>query len=353
MAGQFELAAKHLEVIKQAKSIVGGINADNSKDFAKELINNGYGEIPSQCNVYDDYLGATVAVEEIAKVNPAAAYFMVDQLVAKEIFAKYAPAKADRYLKDGQIVAVLCNESGMDRSGLATKAEKIDSGWKLQGNKSISDEQKQADNFIVVAKNDSDKYVAFDVKKEQLSVDQVSKSIAGAEVILNQLVIDLELEEDQMLSVMPDKMERIMVIGKTLIAGLASGLSHSAIIVSVNAVKGVKNQNNTAVSATQGAQFTLADMYSEVEGGRILAYNSAAMIDENKPSIRFATMAKVQASDSAALVSTESLQLMGNIGYISGISFADSIRSSVTSQIKGGTNRVLKNQIYDYMLAKK
>ncbi len=353
MAGQFELAAKHLEVIKRAKSIVGGINADNSKDFAKELINNGYGKMPSQCKVYDDYLGATVAVEEIAKTNPAAAYFMVDQIVAKEILAKYAAGKADSYLESGNTIAVLCNESGMDRSGIATKAEKTESGWKLQGNKSISDEQKQADAFILVAKNNDDKYVAFYVKKEQLSVDQVSKSIAGAEVVINQLVIDLEIEEKQMIAVMPDKMERIMAIGKTLIAGVASGISHSSIITSVNAIKGVKDQNNTAVSATQGAQFTLADMYSEAEGGRILAYNSAAMIDENKPSIRFATMAKVQASDAAALISTEALQLVGNAGYISGISFADSIRSSVTSQIKGGTNRVLKNQIYDYMFAKK
>ncbi len=353
MAGQFELAAKHLEVMKQAKRIVGEINANNSKDFAKELIKNSYGEVPSQCNVYDDYLGLTVAVEEIAKVNPGAAYFIVDQVVAKEIFVKYAPGKADTYLKDERLIAVLCNESGMDRSGLATKAEKTESGWKLQGNKSISDEQKLADAFIVAAKDDKDKYIAFYVKKEQLNIEQVSKSIAGAEVILNQLMINLELKENQMIAVMPDKMERIMTIGKTLIAGVASGISHSSIITSVNAIKGVKDQKNTAVSTTQGVQFTLADMYSEAEGGRILAYNSAAMIDENKPNIKFATMAKVQASDAAALVATQALQMLGNIGYISGISFADSIKSAVTSQIKGGTNRVLKNQIYDYMLAKK
>ena len=80
---------------------------------------------------------------------------------------------------------------------------------------------------------------------------------------------------------------------------------------------------------------------------------SADLIDNNKPSIKYATMAKVQATDAASGISLQSLQLLGNIGYMVNNDFADVIHFTVSEQIKGGTNRVQKSHIYQYMLAKK
>jgi len=64
-------------------------------------------------------------------------------------------------------------------------------------------------------------------------------------------------------------------------------------------------------------------------------------------------MAKIQASNAATKVSVEALQVLGNVGYLATNDFADSIKAALNCQIKGGTNRVQKNQLYGYMLAKK
>jgi alkylation response protein AidB-like acyl-CoA dehydrogenase len=64
-------------------------------------------------------------------------------------------------------------------------------------------------------------------------------------------------------------------------------------------------------------------------------------------------MAKVQSTEAAATVSLKALQMVGNLGYLANNDFADVLQVAINGQVKGGTNRVQKNQIYSYMLAKK
>ena len=70
--------------------------------------------------------------------------------------------------------------------------------------------------------------------------------------------------------------------------------------------------------------------------------------------IKIASMAKVKASEAAANVTMETMQLLGNVGFIANTEdFAPLIQRSSDCRIKGGTNRIHKTQIYEYMLAKK
>jgi len=354
MAGQFEIGSKHLEYKKLANAAIEEVKSKNYNEVVKSLYKKSYGMIPSKEAAYDDYLGAVIAIEEVAKVAPQAASIMVDQMIAQEIINRFGTDEGKKEFSLNSIYAVLCAEPGLsDIEAMTTRAAKTTSGWNLKGKKSISSEQVNSDKFFVFARDEEDVVRVFSISKSNLSLNQITKSVAGSDVVLNQLNIELDVPTNNCIAVLNSKYEEVQSIARTYIAAVSLGITHSAIVNSITSSKEVKDSSNSAISNTQSIQFALADMYAEHDAARMLTYYSANLIDNNKANIKYATMAKVQSTDSAAAISVQALQIIGNLGYLANTNFADSIQTAVNAQIKGGTNRVQKNQIYQYMLAKK
>jgi alkylation response protein AidB-like acyl-CoA dehydrogenase len=354
MAGQFEIGSKHLEYKKLASTTIEEIKSNNYNEIVKTLTKKSFCSTPSKEAVYDDYLAAVVSIEEIAKVVPQAASMMVDQMIAQEIITRFGTSETKAACTQDAIYSVLCSEPGLSTiSSIKTTAIKSATGWNLQGKKSITAEQLNSDKFIVFAKDEQEKVRIFLLPKSKLNVNQVNKTIAGSNVTLNQLSIEQEVPENACIAILTEEYEKVQCIARTYIAAVSLGIAHTAIVSSITTSKEVKGAENLAISNTQSIQFTLADMYAELDAAKMLTYLSANLIDNNKANIKYATMAKVQATDSAASVSMQALQIIGNLGYIANTDFADAIQVAINQQIKGGTNRVQKNQIYQHMLAKK
>lgn len=348
MTYKYELGQKHIGFKNKA-----AIDISESNGSIIDMMDKGYGVIPSADALYDDYLGLTAVIEEIAKINPEMAAVLSDQSVAREILSKYGNVYGKELASTKNIISVICSEPGI--TGLNTVTSTIvksDSGFNVIGKKLVSSEQVNYDKFIILSKDENEKIQLIALSKEQLNVTAIIRKIAGKNVTLNQAIIDCEISEDQIVGTINDEFETVLAIARTLIAAVATGIGHSAIVNSIQTAKEVKGTNKLAVSNTQSMQFTLADMFTEVEAGRMLAYYSADTIDKASPSVKYATMAKVQSSDAAASVSLQALQILGNLGYLGNNDFADIIMSAVNCQVKGGTNRVQKNQLYKYLLAK-
>ena len=345
MAGQFELSAKHLDNKKQAQEAAIEIQSLEAKEAVKALYIKSYGLLPSADAAYNDYIGLVISVEEIAKTNPLAATIIVDQIVAQEIVSKYS----DESFNKDEIVAILCSEPGISSlSGLKTT---VTAGC-LQGKKLISKEQINADKFFIFA-NEDGKTKVYSVAKSALNVVNAAKNIAGTEILLNQVEINTSVSDSDCIAVINDNFETAQSIARTLIAAVSLGVGHSALIAGISTAKETKDANGSSISNTQSIQFTLADLFAELESGRMLTYYSADLIDSKKANIKFATMAKVQSSDAAAQISLQALQILGNLGYIANNDFAEVMQVAIAGQVKGGTNRVQKNQIYQYIMAKK
>ncbi|EKE02559.1 MAG: acyl-CoA dehydrogenase [uncultured bacterium] len=349
MAAQFELGSKHLENKKQANAAITEIQADNTKAVVKELINKGYGAVPSAKAAYDDYLGLTIVTEEIAKTAPEAASVLVDQILAQELAAKYGNGE----LNSSEIYAILCSEPGnADPKGLATKATNNGGNWHIEGKKLLRKEHLTADKYLIFAQDENQTRI-FSVPEEKINVNSVTKNVAGSNVEINQVELNLDVPESACIAVVNDQLELYLTVARTLIAAVSIGIGHSAVVAGVNTAKEVRDSNKQALSGSQNVQFALSDMFAELEAARMLTYYSADAVDNNKPSIKFATMAKVQATDAASQNSIQALQLLGNLGYLANSDFADLIRLAVEGQVKGGTNRTQRSQIYQHMLANK
>ena len=354
MAGQFELGSKHIECMKLANQNIHETFDNNFKETAKKMLEKTYGFLPSDSQVYDDYLGLTVALEEIAKVAPGVASILADQVLIREIFKAYGNSNVNSILTSKETMGILCSESGISSiNNISTKAVRNNGQWSIQGIKQICNEQLSSDNYLVFAKDEEGLIRLFVVPEEQININIVNKNIASATVSLGQAVINVNLNDSAHVGIINDEFEFVQTVARTMIAATSVGIAHSALVASIGVVKEVKNDEGQSISSSQNIQFTLADMFAEIEASRMLTYFSSNSIDENKANIKIATMAKIKASDIAAKSSIDALHLLGNIGYIANTDFANIVLRAVDNQVKGGTNRTQMSKIYKYMLARK
>ncbi len=356
MTGQFDLGARHLDCIKKTQELIDkNLSPDlNPKEVIKNYLGGGFGTLPGENEIYGDYLGLIVSIEEISKHDSLSAYILADQVIFREILKTYTGLKAEDCINKGETVNLLCMESGFSGfKNLKTTAAKTAEGWQVEGTKLVSNEQLYSDKFVIFAKDEENKVRLFTIHESDIRIEESSKTISSSKIVFNQVKLSHNLKEEQCIATIEDNFEKVLTVARTLIAAISVGIGHSSLVKGIEVVKETKNSAGESVSTSQGVQFTLADMFTEVESARMLAYYSADSIDKGKINIKLASMAKVKASEAANSVTMETLHLFGNVGFIANTDFAPLIQRSVDSRVKGGTNRLQRTQIYEYMLAKK
>ncbi|MFW5795168.1 MAG: acyl-CoA dehydrogenase family protein [Bacillota bacterium] len=359
MTRQFDLGKNHIECVNKTKDLISEIEKNLSEDMSpKEIVqkylSKSFGLLPEESSVYNDYLGTILAIEEIAKNDSLSAYILIDQIVFREIIKTYTKLNSEELLEKGETVGLLCMESGFTGiKNLQTKAVKTAEGWQVTGSKVISNEQIYSDKFVIFAQDENNTPRLFIISEDDIHIEESKKTISSSDIVFNHINLSCNFKDEENIAVIEDNFEKIFSLARTLIAAASVGIAHSSLIKGIEVAKSVKSSNGENLSTSQNIQFKLADMFSEIEASRMLTYLSADCIDKNKTNIKYASMAKVKASEAASAASMGSLNLLGNIGFIANSDFASLIQRSIDGQVKGGTNRVQESQIYEYMLAKK
>lgn len=359
MTGQFDLGSKHQECIKKTKELIEKIDQkvpvdENPKEIIKKYLAESFGTLPGDNEIYNDYLGMTISLEEVSKTDSLSAYIMADQIIFREILKKYSGKKYEDYLNKGETVSLLCMEPGYTGlQDLQTSASKTQGSWQLQGTKIVSNEQLYCDKYVVFTRDEENKIRLFLISENEITLEEKEKIISSANIVFNQVKIDLSVSEDRNIAEINDDFEKVMTIARMIIAAISTGIGHSALVKSIETAKEAKNAKEESLSSSQNVQFELADMFTEIESARMLTYLSADTHDKGKNAIKVASMAKVKASEASNKVIMQSFQIFGNIGFIANTDFAPLVQRSIDSTVKGGTNRLQRSQIYDYMLAKK
>ena len=123
--------------------------------------------------------------------------------------------------------------------------------------------------------------------------------------------------------------------------GIAQGALDAAVAYSRERV-----QFGKQISSFQGIQFMLADMATQVEASRALAYQVARNIDAGEKGISgISAMAKVMASDTAMKVTTDAVQILGGYGYMKEYPVEKRMRDAKITQIYEGTNQIQREVI--------
>ena len=91
----------------------------------------------------------------------------------------------------------------------------------------------------------------------------------------------------------------------------------------------------------EGIQFKLAGMEADVAAARALTYQAASAVDEDDPRLtKLASAAKLVASDTAMRVTTEAVQVLGGNGYLKEFPAERMMRDAKVLQIYEGANEI-------------
>ena len=297
-----------------------------------------------------------IGVEEISKVDPAAAILMdvqntlvnypIRSYGSDHIKATYLPR-----LTSEKVGAYALSEpsSGSDAFGMQTRAEKRGSCWVLNGRKMWITNGAEAEVYVVFANaNPSAGYkgiTAFVVERgfNGFSVGKKEDKLGIRASSTTELILDdVEVPEQNVLGpvgqgykiAIETLNEGRIGIGAQMI-GVAAGALHAA----TEYVK-ERTQFGKKLSDFQAIQFQLAQARTELEAARLMVYNAARLKDAHKPFLREAAMAKLFSSQVCEQVTSLAVQLFGGNGYTKEYPVEKFWRDSKVGQIYEGTSNM-------------
>jgi alkylation response protein AidB-like acyl-CoA dehydrogenase len=240
-------------------------------------------------------------------------------------------------------------EAGSDASGTQTTAVRDGDGYVLNGSKTFTTHGTYGDVFVLMAVTDRSKenrgISAFIIQKGTPGMHPGKKenklgcrASDTSEVILENCRIPagnlLGQEGEGFINCL-----EILDGGRISIAALAVGMAQGAFEASLKYAK-QRSQFGRPISEFQAIQWKLADMATEIEAARLLTYRAAALKNQNKPSTKESSMAKLYAGEMSVRVTNEAIQIHGGYGYVKEYPVEKFYRDAKISTIGEGTSEI-------------
>lgn len=244
--------------------------------------------------------------------------------------------------------------SGSDTYAMSTRAEPVDGGWVLNGEKAHITLAPVADVALVFAVTDPDRGrwgisaflvhagrpgVAFTETKPKMGL----RTTPFGDITLDGYVAtpdDLLGAEGAGVSIFAACMEseRGLIMASHL--GAAERTLHEA-IERANS----REQFGRPIGAFQAVSHRLVDMAMHHETARLLLYKAAAQIGTGGRSTLAAVMAKLGASEAIVAVVLDAARIHGGQGYVTGADVERDVRDALGGLVYSGTSDIQKNLI--------
>jgi acyl-CoA dehydrogenase len=252
--------------------------------------------------------------------------------------------------------------SGSDSGAVHTVAEHAGEKWVLTGTKIYVSNGREADTVLVMAGNDTKLgpaggVTAFlvDTNLPGFSVGRCEKKMGLHGTSTAELILDhVELGPEHVLGEVGKGFHVAMTaldVGRVSLGAASLGGMQAATEQALNFSKN-RTQFGLPISEYQAIQFKLADMVMKIDALRLLVYHAAAHQDrlgsdpkkwsrlERSEKTRESAVVKCLASEWAAEVVDEALQIHGGLGYIRGTPIERAYRDARIGEIFEGTNEI-------------
>jgi alkylation response protein AidB-like acyl-CoA dehydrogenase len=270
-------------------------------------------------------------------------------------------------VEDPKVAAFCVTEpnAGSDVSSLRTKAQRVDDGWVLNGQKIFATNGGIADVHIVVATVDPELGIrgqaSFLVSREEhkgIKQGKKEKKLGirashTAEVILEDCFVpaenliggqdklDAKLERAKTGSHERGSVAlRTFEITRPLVACQAVGIARAALEFAIDYAKERKTFG-TPIVQYQGVGFQLADMALETDASRLLVQRASWMAANGQPFTKAeGSMCKLKAGETAVRVTEQAIQICGGYGYIKDFPVEKWYRDSKIYTLFEGTSEI-------------
>src|SRR5437763_2760839 len=311
-------------------------------------------------------LMVALAVEEISKIDPAAA-IMVDvqnTLVnypirtygSAHIKSTYLPR-----LTTSTVGAYALSEpsSGSDAFGMQTRAEQRGAGWVLNGRKMWITNGAEAEIYVVFANaNPSAGYkgvTAFIIERgfKGFSVGKKEDKLGIRASSTTELILDdVQVPNANVLGPVGQGYKIAIDTlneGRIGIGAQMIGCAAGALNAATSYIK-ERTQFGKKLAEFQGIQFQLAQARTELEAAKLMVYNAARLKDGGADIAMEGAMAKLFSSQVAERVTSISLELFGGYGYTKDSPAEKFYRDAKIGTIYEGTSNMQLQTIAKAML---
>lgn len=308
----------------------------------------------------------TLGVEEISKIDPAAAILMdVQNTLVNYPIARYGSDHVkSMYLPQltaKKVGAYALSEpsSGSDAFGLQARAERRTDRWILTGRKMWITNGAEAEIYVIFANVDPPAgyrgITAFVVERgfSGFSVGRKEDKLGIRASSTTELILDgVEVPEENVLGPVGQGYKIAIDTlngGRVGIGAQMIGVAQGALRAATAYVK-ERKQFGKEIADFQGVQFQLAQARTETEAARLMVYNAARLRDAGHDIAMEGAMAKLFSSQVAERVASVSLELFGGYGYTKDYPAEKFYRDAKIGAIYEGTSNMQLQTIAKAML---
>ncbi len=317
-----------------------------------------------------DNLSFIIALEEIARVcgstcltlaaHTSLGTMPIVYFGSAEQKAKYVPPLA----AGEHIGAYGLTEpgAGSDSGSTATKAVKVDGGWRITGSKLYMTNADHSSTMIITAVTDPDA-----AKHAKISAFILERSWKGITVAKKEDKLGCRASETCFVTFddvfAPDAnllgergkgfnyFMQILDGGRIGIGSMALGLAVGGYERALQYAR-ERRTFGKAIGAHQAVGFKLADMAVQIQAARHLLWHAARLKDAGRPYKREAAYGKLFASEMAMRVLKDAIQVLGGYGYMTEYEVERNYRDAKLCEIGEGTSEVQRLVISREILGK-
>ena len=304
-----------------------------------------------------DTMALVIAIEEIGKVCPSTAATMMahTSLGTAPIAVFGTEEQKERYLpglaSGKKIGAFGLTEpnAGSDAGNTQTRAVLNGDEYIVNGEKAFCTNAGEAAVMIftaVMIENGEEKGISafvIDADTEGLSLSPPEKKMGWCGSDTRSVFFrDMHIPKSAVLG-NPSKgfkqFLKTLTGGRITIGALGIGTAQGAFSRAL-AYSKEREAFGKPIYKFQGVSFKLSDMATQIEAASHLVYYAAWKKDQGLPVIKEAAMAKLFSSETAMMVTTEAIQVLGGYGYIKEYDVERFFRDAKILEIGEGTSEI-------------
>jgi acyl-CoA dehydrogenase len=123
------------------------------------------------------------------------------------------------------------------------------------------------------------------------------------------------------------------------VAAMATGIARAAFEFATEYAK-QRVQFGVPIAMHQAIQSMIADMATDIEAARLLAWQSAVLLDQGKRNTLQSSHAKRFAADAAMRVASDAVEIYGGYGFIKHYPVEKLMRDAKIMQLYEGTSQI-------------
>jgi isovaleryl-CoA dehydrogenase len=256
----------------------------------------------------------------------------------------------------GDVLSIAMSEpeAGSDVGALRCRAQPVDGGYLINGQKTWVSNAHTAAHTLLIARTDagSDKHKGLsmlDIPAGTAGVTIQPIPTMGAHKVNDMFFEDCYVPAENLIGVQDQGWKQLMAglnYERLVTAAIVLGDGQRAFDDALKFVS-ERHQFGQPIGSFQTIKHRIADLATELECCRLLVYHVAHRAEQH-PNVqmpREASMAKLKITETAKRVALEGMQMMGGYGYATEYDMEHHLRETIVSTVYAGTSEIQREII--------